>query len=619
LLKMKLSLHAICLTLVLGIPLTLSGADKPTAELLFEKHCGTCHDQAPNPRLPTREALQQKTRVALTRTLTTGMMRQQGSTLSNSELRTLVNWLGREEAAVRPLGQLTNHCEASPALASTSSMVSWSGWGNGPANTRFQQTGPGGLNRDGVPSLKLKWAFGFADDTTVRSQPTIYGANVFVGTQSGIVYSLDSQTGCVHWALDSVAAIRTSVNVAAVNQKLLAFFGDGSGTVYGVDANTGKPIWKHRVDDHPSAVVSGTPVVYRDILYVPAASYEEGAATAPEYTCCTFRGSISALNALTGAVIWKTYTIDQPAKVGPPTKRGAKTAGPSGAGIWTAPTLDLEKKVLYVSTGNNYSTPTTNTSDAVMALGMDTGKILWTKQFTQNDAYNVTCRIPDKVNCPDNNGEDQDFAAPPLLTTLKTGRRALILGQKSGFVYVVDPDKEGDIIWQAQVGRGHTMSGIQGSPATDGSLVYVGLSDLIYERHRKANSNRLVMTLDPLSGGGMFGYGLENGERLWQTPPPGCGDRHPCSPAQNSAVSVIPGVAFSGSVDGHLRAYDTGNGKIIWDYDTAHEYKTVNGIPAKGGLLDVSGAAVAGNLLVTVSGYGDLGGMPGNVLLAFSK
>ncbi len=615
---MRLFLHPIRLLLFAGIALTLNSAEKPAAELLFEQHCGTCHDQAADPRVPTRQALQRKTRVALTRTLTTGVMRQQGSTLSAAERRTIVNWLGKDEAAVRPEAELANHCESSPALSLAASS-SWSGWGNGPSNTRFQPTGLQGLDRKSVPSLKLKWAFGFPGDTTIRSQPTIYGGNVFVGTQSGTIYSIDSQTGCVHWALETDAGIRTSVNIAAVGNKLLGFFGDGSGAVYAIDASTGTPVWKRKADDHPSAVVSGTPVVYRDVLYVPVASYEEGAATAPTYTCCTFRGSISALNASTGAVLWKTYTIDQAAKPGPPTKTGAKTAGPSGAGIWTTPTLDGEKKVLYVSTGNNYSTPTTNTSDAVMALAMDTGKILWTKQFTKNDAYNVTCRIPDKVNCPDNNGEDEDFAAPPLLTTLNNGRRALILGQKSGFVYAVDPDKEGAIIWQAQVGRGHTMSGIQGSPATDGKLVYVPLSDLIYERHRQGNSNRLVMTLDPLSGGGMFGYRLDNGERMWQTPAPGCGDRRPCSPAQNSAVSVIPGVAFAGSVDGHLRAYDAANGAIIWDYDTVHEYKTVNGVPGKGGSLNISGAAIAGDLLITVSGYGDLGGIPGNVLLAFSK
>jgi polyvinyl alcohol dehydrogenase (cytochrome) len=618
---MKLSLPSIILLVPLGIALSLTvkAAQKPAAELLFDQHCGTCHDQAADPRIPTRQALHQKTRVALTRTLTTGIMRQQGASLSGAELRTLVNWLGREDALVRPQDELANHCPASPPLPLTSSTLSWSGWGNNFANTRFQQTGPNGLSRAGVSSLKLKWAFGFAGDTTIRSQPTVYDGRVFVGTQSGIVYSLDSQSGCVHWALDSVAAVRTGVNVVPVNNRLIAFFGDGTGTVYGVDANTGKPIWQRKVEDHPTAVVSGTPVMNQNVLYVPVASMEEGSATAPEYVCCTFRGSVSALNASTGAVLWKTYTIDQPAKEGPPTKRGAKTKGPSGAGVWTTPTLDLEKKVLYVSTGNNYSTPTTNTSDAVMALSMETGRILWTKQFTQNDAYNVTCRIPDKVNCPDNNGEDQDFAAPPILTKLQSGKKILLLGQKSGFIYAVDPDKEGAIIWQAQVGRGHTMSGIQGSPATDGQVLYVPLSDLIYERHRLANSNRLVMNLDPLSGGGMFGYSLENGERLWQTPAPGCGDRRPCSPAQNSAVSVIPGVAFAGSVDGHLRAYDTGNGAIIWDYDTAHEYKTVNGVAGKGGSLNISGAAIAGNLLLTVSGYGDLGGIPGGVLLAFSN
>jgi polyvinyl alcohol dehydrogenase (cytochrome) len=334
--------------------------------------------------------------------------------------------------------------------------------------------------------------------------------------------------------------------------------------------------------------------------------------------CCTFRGSVLAIDAAAGKILWKTYTIAEAAKPRKATKRGNASSGPSGAGIWSAPTLDAEHRVLYVTTGDNYSDPPTLTSDAVLALNMDSGKLLWSKQLTAGDAYNSSCALPDKANCPDSDGPDFDFGASPLLARLPKGGRVLLLAQKSGMLHAVDPDKQGKIVWQSRVGKGGVLGGLQWGPASDGERVYVALSDITIARSRQPGSNEVARELDPTRGGGMFAFRVDNGERLWMTPAPGCGDRRPCSPAQSAAVSAIAGAAFSGSVDGHLRAYSTADGKIIWDFDAARAFPTVNGVTAKGGAFDAAGAVIAGGMVFAGSGYGQWGGLPGNVLLAFS-
>jgi polyvinyl alcohol dehydrogenase (cytochrome) len=401
--------------------------------------------------------------------------------------------------------------------------------------------------------------------------------------------------------------------VATVNERPILFFGDSSGQVYALDAATGQPRWQLRADDHPAAMVTGTPAYYNGRLYVPVSSYEEVSAGTPGYVCCTFRGSLLALDAATGKQLWKTYTIAETPRPGKPTQKGGKTIGPSGAGIWTAPTLDVLRGIVYVTTGDNYSDPPTLTSDAVIALSMDTGKLLWSKQMLAGDAFNNTCGSPSKINCPDSNGPDHDFGSSAILTWMGNGKRVLILAQKSGMLHAVDPDQNGRLLWQTRVGKGGVLGGIQWGPASDGERVYVALSDLAFTREAGRGA-----TVDPNAGGGIFAFRLDNGERMWAAPPPGCGERRPCSPAQSGAVSGIAGAVFSGSMDGHLRAYSTADGKILWDYDAAQEFSTVNGVTARGGAFDGGGAVMAGGMLFAGSGYGMWGAMPGNVLLAFS-
>jgi polyvinyl alcohol dehydrogenase (cytochrome) len=601
--------------LFLTASLTMFGAD-PYAEQLFQKNCASCHQAASGAeaRIPQIAALKTMTPAAILRTLEGGIMKAQAAPLSGDERMKIANFLGTAVTVERKREEIANPC---PANAPWKNGPGWTSWGGGLANTRFLPANEAGLQADSVPRLKLKWAFAFPDTSTLRSQPAVYRGRIFVGSQDGSVYALDAATGCVHWTTMVQSQVRSGIATGEIAGNPAIFFGDSAGYVYALDGTSGKQLWRMRPDDHPASTVTATPVFHQGRLYVGAASREEALSVASGYVCCTFRGSESALDAATGKVVWKRYMIPEVARQRAKTKQGAAAFGPSGVGVWTAPTLDPERDTMFVTTGDNYSDPATSMSDAVVALRLSSGEILWSKQLTAKDAWNSSCQLPGKVNCPDSEGPDFDFASSAILVTLPNGQRALLLGQKSAVVYAVDPDRKGQTLWQARIGEGGTVGGIEWGPASDGRNIYVALSDIRFEVTLKPGSNDRTYQLNPNKGGGLFAFRVDNGERMWQTPPPGCGDRRPCSPAQSAAITAIPGAVFSGSEDGHLRAFSTANGKIIWDFDTAREYKTVNGVPGHGGAIDVAGPVVAGGMLFSVSGYPARGGMGGNVLLAF--
>lgn len=597
-------------------PIAAFAADDPYAVQLFQKHCASCHDSEAGAggRIPQKATLKSMTPGAIQKTLESGVMKAQAAPLSPDERLKIATYLGTAVTLERKREEIANLC---PAGSGWGEGPAWASWGGGLANTRFQSAKDGGLQAEDVPRLKLKWAFAFPDTSTMRSQPAVYRGRIFAGGQDGSVFALDTKTGCVHWATTVQSQVRSGITVAEVGGNPAVFFGDSAGFVYALDATTGKQLWKVRPEEHPASTVTATPVYHNGRVYIGAASREEALSISPGYVCCTFRGSESALDAATGKVVWKTFMIAETARPRPRTKVGSETQGPSGAGVWTAPVLDPERDTMYVTTGDNYSDPPTAMSDSLVALRMSSGAILWSKQFTAKDAWNSSCQLEGKVNCPDSNGPDFDFASSAILVSLPNGKRALLLGQKSAVVYAVDPDRRGQILWQARIGEGGSVGGIEWGSATDGRNVYVALSDIRFEATRKPGSNDRSYNLNPNKGGGLFAFRVDNGERMWQAPPPGCGDRRPCSPAQSAAVTAIPGVVWSGAEDGHLRGYSTADGKIIWDYDTAHDYQTVNGLAGKGGALDVAGPVVAGGMLFAISGYPARGSLPGNVLLAF--
>jgi len=506
-----------------------------------------------------------------------------------------------------PADQLANPCSAGMKPASANAPA-WTSWGANPANWRFQPAAQAGLSAADVAQLKFKWAFGIPNVKIVRSQPAAYRGRVYVGGNDGTLYSLDASTGCVFWATTASKPVRSGIAVGKSGATDAVFFGDAGGAVYALDVDSGKLLWAARADDHPNATITGTPNYLSGRLYVPVSSGEEGARRRAEYECCTFRGSVVALDAATGKKIWQGYmAAETPAPAGK-TKDGHTIFAPSGMAIWSAPTIDLVKRRIYVGTGDNYSEPGTKTSDAVVALDLDTGKIIWSVQFDKDDVYKIDCGDPPAAGCSPPTNPEFDLGASPILVPLAHGKRVLILGQKSGLVYAVDPDAQGKLLWHARAGVGGLLGGVQWGPATDGTNVYVAVSDLAFEGRAP----------DPTKGGGISAYRVSDGKLLWKTPPPGCGDRRPCSPAQSQAVTAIPGAVFSGSIDGHLRAYATADGKIIWDFDTARDFETVNKVAAHGGSLDVGGPIVAGGMVFVVSGCPGFGAMPGNVLLAFA-
>lgn len=578
---------------------------------LYRKNCSACHDIS-GIRAPSVPAMRQMSSANLLKALETGIMKSQAAGLSHAERVSLAEYLGAKVAAAAPsVGQCAG---AAPAFSLDGPQ--WNGWGGGLANLRLQSAP--GLKASDVPRLRLKWAFGFPGVYVAYSQPAVVGGRVFAGSASGKVYSLDARSGCQLWSYDAGAAVRTGIVVVQLPGspvRFAAMCGDQRANAHAVDAVTGELLWKTKVDQHPYTRVTGTPAYFEGRLYVPLSSGEEGPAMNPKYECCTSRGAVIALDAATGRQIWKTFTVPESHKLATATAAGTAMWGPSGATVWSSPTIDPAKRVLYVGTGDNHSQPVTDTSDAVLAMDLDTGKIVWSKQITKLDAFNMACVTPNRSNCPDPSGPDHDIGASPMLVSLSTGRRLLLIGQKSGVMHALDPDREGEVVWRTRVGKGGALGGIQWGPATDGKLAFVALSDVTFQAAMVEPGKRLQ--LNPEVGGGLFALDVATGKQVWYSAPAPCGDRPNCSPAQSAAVSAIPGIVFSGSVDGHLRAYSAADGKVVWDMDTARDYETVNGVPAKGGSMDAAGPVIAGGMLFTTSGYGVWGGMAGNVLLVY--
>jgi polyvinyl alcohol dehydrogenase (cytochrome) len=580
----------------------------PDGAAVFEKACASCHAKpAADSRAPTREVLRTVAPEAILTALTVGNMFRQGSELTDAERRAVAGFLAGRPVGTAAPPSIVGKCTAQPATLQASMLdAGWNGWGAGVANTRFQPATKAGLTAASVPKLKLKWAYGFAGVNSARSQPAVLGGRVFVASESGDVVALDAKRGCQLWSYHAQAGIRTAVSVGPYKSGntsgFAVYFSDGSATAYAVDAATGKEIWHRKVDDHPYARATGSVTLYQNRLYVPTAGVgEEGQGGLPRYECCTFRGSVTSLDASTGAVIWKSYTITEAPKPRAKNATGVQTWGPAGAGVWGAPTVDPARRAIYITTGNNYSGPVTTTSDAIIAMDMETGKIRWSFQPIANDVWTGGCRPtnPADSNCPETLGPDHDFSISPLLTKGPNGRDVIIALQKSGMAYAVDPDK-GTKLWEYKTSEGSGMGG-QWGIASDDTQVYFGV-----------NGPRQAP-------GGMRATTIDSGREVWSKPAEArlCGNARGCSAAQGAALTTIPGLVFSGSQDGGVRAYSAKDGSIVWQFDTNKEFETVNGVTANGGAIDGPGPVVADGMVYVTSGYVSLIGRPGNVLLAF--
>lgn len=594
------------------LPLTMF-ADTPTGEAVYQKRCAACHEQT-NPRIPPRQALQQMTSARILRALDAGAMMSIAFTMHRDERIAVASYLGTKASSAAP--PASTFCSDRAVKLVEKPKFSWNGWSPGSGNARFQSADFARLSLDQVSRLKLKWAFGFDGDVTAFAPPSVIDGQLFVGSAAGVIRAIRAESGCLQWIYQANGPVRSSIVAVRVGRQHALLFGDMTGWFYSLHAETGKLLWKVHIETHDSTRLTGAPVAYNGTVYVPVASWEETRASDPEYPCCTFRGSVVALRIRDGAQLWKTYMTAVPMPNGN-NARGTPQFGPSGVGIWSAPTIDAKRGVLYVTTGNNYSAPATNTSDAVIALNLANGGTVWSMQLRSGDAYNASCG-GDSANCPPEPGPDFDFASSAILTSGSDGRELLLAGQKSGIVYALDPARKGALVWQTRVGEGGTGGGVQWGMAADGQRLYAAVADA----GRSRQTNPLDMrrfVLDPRQGGGVTALRIVDGRRDWHFSPTPCPANAPagCSPSQPGAVTAIPGVVFATSVDGRIRAHSAEDGHLLWAFDTVREFETVNGVAARGGSIDGPGAVVAGGMVFINSGYPRNGGIPGNVLLAF--
>ncbi len=576
-------------------------ATAPDGAALYAQHCAHCHDR-PQGHTPSRESLSFRASTNIVMALEWGAMRPESAGLSAEQVNAIAGFL-TEGAAARAAPLHPNLCHIPISRVSLSG-TGWNGWGRDLANSRFQPQS--GVSADDVQRLKIKWAFAYPGSMT-WGQPTVVGDRVFVASTTGEVYALEARTGCTVWSRQIGVPVRTAISVGpgSGGHPAVAYFGDISAVVHAVDADTGVELWRARVDEHPLARITGAPVLVAHRLVVPVSSFEEGAAAQRAYACCTFRGSVVALDAHTGAVLWKRRTIAEAPKAYH--RKGDPTGlyGPAGAAVWNAPTIDAARGVLYVGTGNDYTDIDASTTDAVLAISLITGRIRWARQLVRHDDWAAGCSFGGP--CPDPAGDDADFAASTILVKLPSGRDVLVAGQKSGVVYGLDPTARGAVLWQRKVGAGGVFGGIEWGMAAIGSTVYVPISDSM-PSHASDRPRPGLSAIDAATG-----------NLLWWTPAP-----HPrcawgsddCRAAESQAVTAIEGLVFSGSQDGHLRAYDARTGRIVWDFDSARHVAAINAESAAGGSLDAGGPVLAGGMLYLNSGYGQFLGRGGNVLLA---
>ena len=476
----------------------------------------------------------------------------------------------------------------------------WRLAGQNPGNTRSQPH-EHKISKVNVSQLTPKWFFTTA--ASVSATPTVAGDGVYFPDWAGNIYAVDKNSGQQLWSTkvsdyDGVPGAFSRVSPVVFGDEII--FGDttgqGGANLIAVDRATGVLRWITNIEAHDAAIVTGSPVVFRGVVYQGVSSSEEGGAISSAYPCCTFRGSVVALNASTGEQIWKTY--DMPDNLG-------ATDQYSGGAIWQPPAIDARRGLLYVGTGNNYTVPAAveqcqatdpastdctapdDYFDSTLALDLRTGAIKWARHLQGYDAYTLACLSSVQgISCPSPAGPDYDLSGsgPNVIDDF------LGIGQKSGIYWSLNPN-DGSIRWGTPVGPAGTLGGIQWGTATDGKRAYVAIT----------NNEKTPYTLtsgQTITWGAWSAVDLDTGEILWQTPDPTEGA------LDMGALSVANGVVYAGSFSGNMYALDSATCKVLWSFASG------------GSVLD--GPAIADGVVYWGSGYPKVSGMQNNKVYAFS-
>lgn len=557
--------------------------------VIFQERCTTCHGREEVAQAPSPETLRSLSARQIHTALTEGAMQVHAADLSDAEIRQVAESLSGELLAAEidaAASAMPNQCE--PANTFTPQGPAWNGKGLSLDNHRHQTSEAAGLSVEDIPTLELRWAFGFPGGVSAFGEPSVVGGRLFVGSDNGHVYSLDAQSGCVHWSFRAEAGVRNSPLVAALDMagegagelRHAVFFGDLKANLYALDANNGALIWQQQADSHLTARMTASPAYHEGVLYVPMSAWEEGAGRAESYACCTFRGSVAAYEALSGQRLWKTYTINeipQPTRIN---SAGTQLYAPAGGAVWNTPLIDVANQRLYVGTGNAYTEPAPDSTDAVLALNLADGELLWSYQTQADDAFMVGCGAVDSENCPQQLGPDNDIPAALMLHRRDDGSQRIIVVSRTEEVLALSP--AGELDWRQAVPGGIIWGG-----TSDGEFAYYGLNS-----------------------GGLVAIRLQDGSLHWRV--------NLGSGPNGALASSIDGAVFIGGISGLLNVVDSQDGSLLWQYPTARSFETVNGVEAAGGTISAAGAVIADGMVYVPSGYQVIYGEPGNVLLAFA-
>ena len=477
-----------------------------------------------------------------------------------------------------------------------------SGWSRDLSQQRTYTFSQSGLSIDDLRTLKVAWTFGFEGADQPRSLPAVTDQAVFIGSQEGAVFALDTNSGCGFWKFQTSASVRAAVTVAKVTQSNgdvipVVFVANDDAKVYAIDATNGRKLWEKRVETHKHAVITGSPVYYAGNIFIPVSSKEVGIAVNPWGGCCTFRGSLVSLDAASGKENWKTYTVTKPAAFVERNVLGGKQYGPAGAAIWSAPTIDTKRRLIYVGTGQDYSLPLTALSNAILAIDIETGRLAWKQKLWPEDAWNVACPLGIfGVNCPSVENHDFDFGAPPIVVADVDGKDWVLAGAKSGIVYALDPDNHGQLVWKRKLGKGGLLGGVHWGMAADTRNFYVPISDAVVPFSGDVSSYSNKPGLNRLD--------LKTGELIWSSSASEiCGDKKTCKVNFSAAITGIPGAILAPGLNGILYAFSKEKGELVWKFDSTVEAQTVNGMMAHGGAMDAGGVVAANGMLFFNSGY----------------
>lgn len=618
----RLGVLAAAVLLAAGIGSAARAADVHPGQAVYERSCAACHN-APEPgsRAAPVTSLRQMDARTLRASLTTGVMKGIGDSLSPDDLRAVVDYLAVKPKPVSDDWIEGARCPADRRSIDVTAPLPSGSFGISADNRRRLTAAQSGLTTASLARLQPAWTLAIPNATTMRSQPVLLGSTLFyAASQTGTLLALDAGTGCIKWAAKTPSGIRTSLALGRLGKggPLAVVGGDEGGHLQAWEAATGKLLWRADPRHDKGGVLTGAPVFAGEKLIVPISALDVAQAMRPTFACCSTHGAVSAVDAANGKVLWTWRATPEAKPLGVRNSAGVEMKGPSGAPVWSTPAVDLKRGLVLASTGENTSPPATGTSDAIIALDLATGKEKWVFQALANDVWNMSCpsgresRRKPGPNCfffdSDSVLRDHDFGGGPVI--FPAGGRTLVLaGQKSGDVWALDL-RTGRKVWSDKFGPGTPLGGVHWGIAADETRVFAPIAD--------------PGVPEPVSASGVHALEAATGKRLWSWRAlPDCSEarksRGPgCERAGISAPPlVVDGAVLAAGLDGRLWVLDAASGKVLAGLDTLGPQQSLNGLPARGGSIDSGGLYAGGGMVFVGSGYAAFGQPAGNALIAF--